>query len=164
MKRDDFGNRMKMYEKMADTRLMPLLPICARIDGRCFSSWTRGLDRPYDSRLSSLMVAVARLLVEETNACMGYTQSDEITLVLYSPSPNSQVFFDGKLQKTVSVLASAATTFFAQKLPEYLPEKTIPQFDCRVWTVPNKDEAANAILWREKDSTKNSIQSAARSV
>lgn len=164
-KNDDFGNRMKEYEgREAQRRFLPLLPICVRIDGKNFSNWTRGFERPYDARLSDTMIGVTRALMEESNAVLGYTQSDEISLILYSDNYKSQVYFDGKIQKLVSVLASMATGYFNVMAKAAFKEQYLDLafFDCRVWAVPNLDEAANAILWREKDATKNSISMAAR--
>lgn len=44
---DALGDRMKMYEGAeAGRRLMPLLSLLARIDGRAFNSFTRGMERP----------------------------------------------------------------------------------------------------------------------
>lgn len=162
---DDMGDRMKLYEQAeAGRRLMPLLPAMARIDGRCFSGLTRGLERPYDVRLSRLMVETTRYLVEESNACTGYTQSDEISLAWLATDFNSQIFFDGKIQKMASVLASMATLCFNRLAPEYLPDAYHNRalFDCRVWNVPSVDEGANVFYWREIDATKNSVAMAAR--
>jgi tRNA(His) 5'-end guanylyltransferase len=159
-KNDEFGNRMKEYEgQEAQRRFLPLLPICVRIDGKNFSNWTRNLERPYDARLSDVMIGVTRALMEESNAVLGYTQSDEISLILYSDRYQSQVYFDGKIQKLVSVLASMATGYFNEFAKAQFKEgyPGLANFDCRAWTVPNQEEAANAILWREKDATKNSI-------
>ena len=41
------------------------------------------------------------LLGEETNACMVYTQSDEITLAWYSTDPKSQIWFAGRYNKKI---------------------------------------------------------------
>jgi tRNA(His) guanylyltransferase len=85
MTTDDLGDRMKDYEMAeAGRRCMPRLPILARIDGRGFSKFTGGLERPYDRRLSDLMVDTVKFLVRETNAVCGYTQSDEISLAWYA--------------------------------------------------------------------------------
>ena len=152
---DDFGDRMKLYEQAeAGRRTLPLLPVCARIDGRSFSSWTRGLARPFDPGLSRAMVETTKTLVEETKARIGYTQSDEISLVFKADRFESELFFDGKIQKLVSVLASLATAHFNALVPELIPTKTgkLAVFDARVWTVPNDEEAANVLLWREKDA------------
>jgi tRNA(His) guanylyltransferase len=170
MIKDPMGDRLKLYEGAeAQRHLMPLLPICLRLDGRSFSRWTKGLDRPYDIRLHNLMVEVTKGLVEETNACVGYTQSDEISLVLYSDDVKSQVYFDGRIQKIASTLSGLASVLFHYHLPAFLPDRQtdlkknrIALFDCRVWNVPNLDEASNTVLWREFDATKNSVSQAAR--
>jgi tRNA(His) guanylyltransferase len=167
---DPMGDRLKLYEGVeAKRHLMPLLPICIRLDGRSFSRWTRGLDRPYDVRLHNLMVEVTKGLVEETNACIGYTQSDEISLLLYSDDTKSQVYFDGRVQKIASTLSGLASVLFHYHLATFLPDRQtdlrkhrIAVFDCRVWNVPNLAEATNTILWREFDATKNSMSQAAR--
>lgn len=160
------GDRMKMYEGMGDKPLNPILPVMVRLDGKAFHSFTRSLERPYDERLSDLMVATTKFLVDQSNAIIGYTQSDEISLVLYSDSVESEIFMGGRDFKLKSLLASYASVYFNSKLAEFLPEKvgTMPVFDCRVWNVPNKVEAVNALVWREQDATRNSVSMAAQSV
>jgi tRNA(His) guanylyltransferase len=160
-----FGDRMKAYERQETSRrLLPLLPVIVRIDGKNFSRFTEGLERPYDPRLSELMVATTRYLVTESNALCGYTQSDEISLLLYSDEIKSQIFFDGKIQKINSVLASMTAAYFNHHKALALPSKReeLANFDSRVWSVPTRVEAANVFLWRERDATKNSISMAAR--
>ncbi len=164
---DDFGDRMKLLEQNeAGRRTLPLLPVCVRLDGKGFSKYTKNMQRPYDERFSNVMMSTTKALVENTNACIGYTQSDEISLILHSETYESQIFFDGKIQKIVSVLASMATAHFNRFVHNYIPAELTPiypgLFDCRVWNVPTKSEAANAILWREQDATKNAISMAAR--
>jgi tRNA(His) 5'-end guanylyltransferase len=143
---------------------MPRLPILARIDGKRFSKFTQGLKRPYDERLSRLMVATAQHLIAESAAVCGYTQSDEISLLFYEDDLKAQVFLDRRIQKLTSILASMTTGFFNAHLGRAIPEKAdaVALFDCRVWAVPTKDEAANMFLWRELDATKNSVSMAAR--
>ena len=164
-KLDELDDRMKMYEGMeCGRKFMSLLPVCVRIDGKSFHNFTKRLERPFDIRFSTLMNIVTEALVKETNAIIGYTQSDEISLIYYSDNSKSQIFFDGKIHKMVSVLSSLATATFNRYLPELIPEKAegVALFDCRAWSVPNLMEAANTILWREFDATKNSISMAAR--
>jgi len=186
---DILGDRMKFYEgQESDRRFMPMLPICCRLDGRSFHNFTEGLQRPYDPYFSSLMIDTTKYLVEKTNACIGYTQSDEISLIFYSDKIESQVFFDGRIQKMTSILASMCSVKFNELLQnihldiiddlgDFNPEhqnwpvnlrawkkkqELSPLFDCRVWTVPNQMEACNVLLWREIDATKNSITMLAR--
>lgn len=163
---DKLGDRMKMYERQTDSRLMPLLPTFARVDGRSFHSFTRGMDRPYDLKMSTAMIQTALNIAKETNACMTYTQSDEITFVWLSTDTRSQIWFDGRHSKMVSQIAALATLYFYRicqiSMPEYADR--LPSFDARVWQVPNRTEAYNVFLWREMDAMKNSISMAARSV
>lgn len=164
----DLSDRMKLYENIgAGQTLLPNLPICVRIDGKAFHSWTRGLARPYDERIQLLFDETTKFLVEETDAAIGYTQSDEITLILYNGAkPDSQVFFDGRQSKLTSVLASMTTAKYNALVPELLPEKKdrLAFFDARVWTVPSEREAVNVLVWRELDAIRNSVQMAAQSV
>lgn len=163
-------NRMKLYEKQeSGRRLMPLLPILARLDGRCFHNFTQSMERPYDIHFSELMQTTTEWLVQETQAKIGYTQSDEITLLFYSNDIKSQVFFDGRIAKLVSTLAAMTTLFFYNKIFTFFDEEDWdnleqiqPTFDCRVWNVPTKAEAVNVFIWREQDATRNSVQIAAQ--
>jgi tRNA(His) 5'-end guanylyltransferase len=163
--KDELGNRMKEYELAeAGHRLMPRLPICARIDGKRFSKFTEGLPRPYDVRLSRLMIDTTKYLVEETVARCGYTQSDEISLVWHDEDAKTQSFLDRRVQKLTSILASMTTAYFNAHLAAAIPERAgaLALFDCRVWAVPTRDEAANVFLWRELDASKNSVSMATR--
>lgn len=65
------GDRMKEYESYETNRkFMPGLPIYARIDGRGFSRFTRGMERPYDIRMSNAMIETTKVLVEHTHATL----------------------------------------------------------------------------------------------
>lgn len=175
MKNDKLGDRMKSYEKMGASldKMMPHLPVISRLDGKAFHSFTKGLERPYDKRLSDLMVATTKFLVQQTNACIGYTQSDEITLIWYANSLSSQIYFDGRRDKMNSVLAAQCSVYFNEALADHIPEKymwngmddtvNLPVFDCRTWCVPTKTEACNVLVWREQDATRNSVQMAGQS-
>jgi len=159
--KDQLGTRMKFYEKMGDSKLMPMLPILARLDGKCFHNFTRDLERPFDQNFVSLMSELTQYLVEETNAKIGYTQSDEITLLWQADNWKSEIFMGGKSSKMISILSAMTSVAFNRLLSRWLPAKQheMPIFDCRVWNVPNKIEAANVFIWREKDAVRNSIQS-----
>lgn len=161
--KDSLGDRMKGYEGTeAKRRCDPLLPICIRIDGHNFSSWTKGLQRPFDARLSHIMQQTTLGLVQEFGACIGYTQSDEISLIIYSGDVNTETIHGGRYQKLVSRSASTATRIFNDLLKYHIPDWPSAEFDSRVWTVPNLEEASNTILWRELDAVKNSKSMAAR--
>lgn len=47
MEKDDFGNRMKEYErKYTNTRIPVSDTLCVRIDGKRFSKFTKGFTKP----------------------------------------------------------------------------------------------------------------------
>ena len=162
------GDRIKFYEKQPlPERFIPGLPIILRIDGKSFHNFCRNLQKPYSVSLMNLFDKTTQFLVNQTGAVIGYTQSDEITLILWADKEDNyktQVYFDGKAQKLVSVICSLATYYFNDKLADEVPSKTGCQalFDCRAFVVPSLWEACNALIWREQDATRNSIQSAAR--
>ena len=164
--KDTLGDRLKAVEQAeAARRADPKRPLVARLDGRAFHTFTRGLKRPFDERLTSLMNLTTIYLIEQTHAVVGYTQSDEITLC-WLPSDNEEVsyLFDGKFQKIASVLAGMASAVFARNLPAYIPEKAdaLPHFDCRVWNVDDTYQVYLNYLWRQNDAIKNSISMAAQ--
>jgi len=166
--RDEFGDRMKSYEAVSTgTRFFKGQPIYARLDGKGFHKFTKGLKRPFDERLHSLMVKVTQRLVDRFGATVGYTQSDEISLVWFvDSSSQSEYPFDGRRQKFESLLAAFATMAFNKELATYLPEKANeePIFDCRAFVVPNLLEAYHEVLWRQLDCGKNAISMAAQSM
>ena len=180
MRFDKLGTRMKSFESVTTgTKLLLPLPLIARIDGRAFHTFTRGMNKPFDLTLVETMQEVCKYLVDETNAKLGYVQSDEISLCWFEPKLAP---FDGKLFKLQSVLASMATSKFICYISDkaiktgwsntkfedvnYIYEKClklIPSFDCRVFQVPNMNELANYFVWREIDAVRNSVSVLAQS-
>lgn len=165
---DDHGDRMKAYEAAADAALDVHLPIYARIDGRSFSRFTREMERPFDGNLSSAMIGATAGLVEKTHARIGYTQSDEISLVFLAENPESDILFGGRIQKMASVLAGLTTALFMQRVMTDAAfdgyRDRLPHFDCRVCQLPSKTEGANMFMWRWKDARKNAISMSAQAV
>lgn len=162
------GDRMKLYEQPSTSRqAFKGQPLVCRLDGKNFHTFTKGLKRPYDERLTNLMVAVTKSLVDAFGATVGYTQSDEITLVWYTPADSQVDYpFSGRFQKLDSLLAGFASAKFTKWLGTYLPEKDdwTPYFDCRSFVVPSLQEAYHVVLWRQLDATKNAISMAAQSM
>lgn len=163
-KRDDFGDRMKTYERLSESQLIPNLPIVVRLDGKSFSKYTSRLERPYDLKLIELMQNTCKHLMKIShNIKVAYQQSDEITLIISNDYDNP-VEYSGRVQKLCSILAAECSVYFATHA--YILENALhdhPVFDCRIFNVPDWVEASNAVLWREQDATKNSIQLAGQS-
>jgi tRNA(His) 5'-end guanylyltransferase len=100
------------------------------------------------------------------NAVFGYTQSDEISILLRDwPDLNTQQWFGGVVQKIVSVSASAAAAYFNRYIRTNhqtiymveLPRDAVAMFDSRVFQLP-KEEVVNYFLWRQQDASRNSVQ------
>lgn len=159
-KYDDLGDRMKKYERIANSQmLIPTLPLYARIDGRHFSKFTKGFGYPYPElgdkcgyEMTSAMRFTAEALCKEFSCSLVETHSDEISLgwVEVEKAP-----FNGEYFKLVSNLASYATSVFFHKIHSIIPDKLergqYPSFDCRVFQVPNMAELANLFVWRQND-------------
>lgn len=164
---DALGDRMKGYERVETARTLDKeQPIVVRIDGRSFSKFTRGFSRPFDADMSRCMIETTKTLVDKTHARVGYTQSDEITL-LFFPEDYQELLFGGKVQKLSSVLAGLATAAFNLEIRDYFSEdvcRRLPHFDARVFNVPNMGEALNNLLWRIQDAKKNAVSMACTSV
>jgi len=165
MKKDEFGDRMKFFERVYTDRSISIdVPLCVRIDGKGFSKFTKGFAKPFDQALTRSMVDTTKQLLKETNADIGYTQSDEITMLWFKRSEKqNEHIFGGKVSKINSILASMAAAnfnyFIAQYAPSIYAGKGLAYFDCRSWAVPNDIEASNVLLWRIQDARKNSISS-----
>lgn len=112
---DDLGTRMKeFYEQIPKTKLMRRTPVAIRIDGKAFHTFTRGFRKPFDHILIKTMQETTKYLCENIQGCvLGYTQSDEITLILVDYQKlTSSAWFDYEVQKLCSISASMATMAF----------------------------------------------------
>jgi len=161
MKFTSLGDRMKDYESVPRTRLVRRTPVLARLDGRAFHTFTRGLKRPYDADFHACMWAAAAALCDEIAECrFAYVQSDEITLLIVDYEElDTQAWFHHEVQKTCSVAASVCTVaFYAEHLRRFPDRKVrnLPTFDARFWNIP-KEEVANALIWRQQDASRNSL-------
>jgi tRNA(His) 5'-end guanylyltransferase len=172
------------YESRARFYLPRRTYTLVRVDGKTFHSYTRGLERPFDSGLMADMDGTARTLCENVSGCaFAYVQSDEISLLLTDfGAASTEAWFDGNVQKIASITASLATAAFNRarlerriREAEYLrpgrglePEDLLAapeaNFDARVFTIPDPVEVENYFLWRQQDATRNSIFMAAQAV
>lgn len=174
---DSLGDRMKeFYERRAQTFLLRRAYTMIRVDGKAFHTYTRGLDVPFDHDFMEDMNKTALALCEEIQgAQFAYVQSDEISILLTDFKRfGTDAWFDGSVQKMVSISASIATEAFnfARLMTAYRNSDgdfkpwnlKRAHFDSRVWQIPDPVEVANYFIWRQQDATRNSIQSAARAV
>ena len=184
MTRDSLGDRMKTYEAVSKNFLMRRCPVIIRIDGKAFHTFTRGFHKPFDDILSTAMGETMKYLCKNIQGCvLGYTQSDEISLLLVDYQKlDSDAWFGNSVQKIVSVAASMATMAFNRAFSDlfwvYVSEMSTDNqyfvslekahergamFDARCFNL-TKDEVCNYFLWRQNDAVRNSIESAAQSL
>jgi len=185
---DELGNRMKkFYEEIPKTRLMRRTPVIIRLDGKAFHTFTRGFKTPFDGVLNQSMRDTMEYLCKNIQGCvLGYTQSDEITLVLCDyQTLDTSAWFDYEIQKLCSVSASMATLAFNKALIRninlYVTYEAIHKednddkylltlkhainkgamFDSRCFNIP-KEEVANLLYWRQSDCMRNSVSMVGR--
>lgn len=120
MKYNEFDKRMKKYEFVSRNYLTTRMPVIIRIDGKAFHTFTKGMKKPFDDILSETMQLTMKYLCENIQGCvLGYTQSDEITLVLVDyKNIDTSAWFDYNIQKCASVAASMATLAFNRSFVE----------------------------------------------
>jgi tRNA(His) guanylyltransferase len=185
MKKDDLGNRMKeRYEDRTRFFLPRRTYTILRLDGKAFHSLTKGFERPFDKDLMAMMDRTAITLCEQIQgAALAYTQSDEISLILTDfTTPQTEAWMNSNIQKIVSISASIATMAFNKQmltkgLDDYMTHQFTKgkyynksgeikdaMFDSRVFTIPDRTEVINYLIWRQQDAVRNSIQAAAQSV
>lgn len=163
--KDALGDRMKSSYENRTRILLPrrTYSVC-RLDGKSFHSYCRGLDRPFDQGLMDDMDATAIALCEEIQgAAFAFVQSDEISVLMTDfAKDDTEAWFDGNIQKIVSVAASLAAAHF--NILRFGTEKkhSFPVFDSRVFTIPDPVEVENYFVWRQQDATRNSVLMAAQ--
>ena len=125
MDTSDFAKRMKEYEDARKDYLTKRVPVMIRIDGKAFHTFTRGLARPFDGILIEAMQRTMKYLCENISGCvLGYTQSDEITLLLIDYKSMSQGAWFGYVKRKVETIsASMATMAFNNFYTDILKER-----------------------------------------
>jgi tRNA(His) 5'-end guanylyltransferase len=177
--KDSLGDRMKeFYENRSKTYLTRRTPVIIRLDGKAFHSFTKGFKRPYDEVFHEAMNNTMKYLCANIQGCkLGYTQSDEITLLLTDYTTlTTDAWFGYGVQKMCSIAASMATLMFNKYFRDAINKKftgTIEDFDhfkalsmardkgamfdARCFNIP-QEEVANCFIWRQQDATRNAIQ------
>lgn len=169
------AKRMKKYEAVPKNTLMRRTPVIIRVGGRAFHTFTKGFQKPFDDVLMRVMQDTMKYLCENIQGCVfGYTQSDEITLILIDYKKlNSEAWFDYEAQKMCSIVASMATMAFNrlfmyeyEEFNRWIYEGSPTDedkrlndvyynamckgamFDARAFNLP-KEEVTNNIYWRQ---------------
>jgi tRNA(His) 5'-end guanylyltransferase len=178
MKNDSLGDRIKRYESISENYFLPKIPIVIRVDGKCFSQFTKGCQRPFDQTLITCMFESAKEVAKQMQGCKAlYAQSDEVTFVLTDDATiDTQQWFGGRQNKIESVTAAMMTAYFnknwySNSLKQLDPLNSVSTvnnvinnigksnpaiFDARAFQCP-KEDVANVFLWRVKDWERNSL-------
>jgi len=171
---DVIGDRMKKYEEDigSSSILKANKPFLVRLDGHRFSKFTSGFKKPYDDRIFKAMLYTTKDLIEEFQPIMGYTQSDEITLVFPALTTEQieageALKFNGRIQKLVSLMSGYCSVRFAFNLcaqafhpdtEKQLVDKVHKAyFDARVFHLPSNEEILTNIMWRISDVKRNGV-------
>jgi tRNA(His) guanylyltransferase len=148
--------------------LLRRTPAAIRIDGKAFHTFTKHFDRPFDNAfMKSMNMTMLTLCMNIQGCVLGYTQSDEITLILVDyKNLNSQAWFNYEVQKMCSISASIATESFNTYLKMFKESNklkyifTVPgaaNFDSRCFNIP-REEVTNLLYWRQVDAIRNSTE------
>ena len=184
------ADRMLYYRAKPEQRIPKNSYVLIMLDGKNFSQKVKKKFKlPYDDTFIRLMNETAAYVCSKVQgAKFAYTQSDEISIFLTdADSPKSTLFFDGRIVKMLSVIATEATSYFNREIDKYVVRNKYPQwdgngeytepqdrvisildreplyqFDCKVWTVPTLTEVWNWFLYRSRDCSRNSRQQAAQ--
>ena len=162
------SNRMKNYEHLSDSKLLPKTPVILRIDGKSFHTFTKEMQRPWDERLAKSMWEAAIYTCKRImGAQLAYTQSDECNIFISDWESNrTQAWFEYRLQKLCSISAGLYTAAFLRAFCHHhskdpMELRELPIFDARAFNLP-KHEVANYFIWRQQDACRNSLQMLAR--
>lgn len=151
MKFDDLDLKMRAYETAHDFCVIPEVYMVARIDGRNFTRLTKEVhdfEAPYDIRFRDYMIATCEHLMNcGFRVVYGYTQSDEISLLLHRDE-NS---FGRKTRKLNSILSGEASAKFSILLGD------VACFDSRISELPNPKAVVDYFRWRNEDAHRNAL-------
>eukprot|EP00933_Yihiella_yeosuensis_P008534 TRINITY_DN114032_c0_g1_i1.p1 TRINITY_DN114032_c0_g1~~TRINITY_DN114032_c0_g1_i1.p1 ORF type:complete len:359 (-),score=54.36 TRINITY_DN114032_c0_g1_i1:167-1243(-) len=149
--------------------------ISLRLDGTGFSKVVKRLRRHgvleshgFSTDFATIMQSVCQHLLDEFHAKIGYTQSDEITLIIAPASvirgEQQPHLRSGRVIKLCSVAAASATAFFNMKIAKLCLDKglepgdyILSHFDCRLGHFSSWEEARAILLWRAYDCSVNGV-------
>lgn len=151
MKFDDLDKKMRVFETAQDVCVLPGIYIVVRLDGRGFTKLTKEIaqfEAPFDLRFRDLMVETTKQLMDSGfKVIYGYTQSDEISLLL-ALDENT---FARKERKINTVLAGIASAKFSLLLGD------LGTFDSRICQLPNAALVVDYFRWRNEDASRNAL-------
>ena len=147
------GDRMKLYENSFKVRFPDRLPVILRLDGKAFHTITKKCEKPFDMKVIEIFNLLSSYLVENIQgAVFAYTQSDEISILLYPwKKQESQAWFDNEMNKINSISAAMASAIGTQLWCDNFSISSLfpVLFDARSFVLP-ESEVVNYFIWRQK--------------
>ena len=151
MKSDEMNLKMHVFETVHDHCVLPEMFMVARLDGRNFTRLTKethDFEVPFDRRFHDYMIETTQHLMNcGCQVVFGYTQSDEISLLLHL----AESAFGRRVRKLNSVLAGEASAKFSLLLGD------LASLDCRIRELPNEDLVVDYFRWRNEDAHRNAL-------
>lgn len=159
---DNLGSKYKFEEKKYVEYVDKTKWTVLRVDGRAFHTFTKKYNKPIDERIMNAMVSATKDWIKEFNGLIGYTQSDESTVILprYEKDSLSELPYGGRVSKLVSLSASYFTLMFNKYMGD---SQWKAMFDCRIFQVDSEDDVVGVLRWRQLDGYRNGITSLAAS-
>ncbi|MBQ3414843.1 MAG: tRNA(His) guanylyltransferase Thg1 family protein [Clostridia bacterium] len=179
MKFNNLEDKCQYYRGLTDYKVCGNNNILVMLDGKNFSTLIKNnFKKPFDDEFINMMNRTAQFLCNNVQGVkFAYVQSDEISLLITDyDTPETDTPFGGRICKLQSILASLATSEFNRwftiwnlnkcydnvNVGEFISKMKMAQFDCKVWTVPNQNDAYAWFLYRQLDCIKNSKQQTAQ--
>jgi len=145
------AGRLRDIEAVEQRVRLPGTSAVVRLDGRGFSRLTKEtatLDRPFDVGFRDAMIGTASHLFEcGFRVEFGYTQSDEISILLHVDDDA----FGGRIDKALSVLAGEASAALSLRLGMHAV------FDARLLQLAREEDVVDYFVWRSLDAHRNAL-------
>uniref|UniRef100_A0A7S4KI77 tRNAHis guanylyltransferase catalytic domain-containing protein n=1 Tax=Paramoeba aestuarina TaxID=180227 RepID=A0A7S4KI77_9EUKA len=168
----ELGDALRIAEKYSTGNVPGNKFISLRLDGHGFSKMVQRLRKAeafcsgYSPDFGRIMQECCVSLMDQFSCSFGYTQSDEITVVI----PATRVIrgeqqphaFNGRVLKLCTLAASTVATLFNYRVAELteLSPSLLARFDCRLGIYDTFEEALSLVLWRAYDCGINGIADA----
>ncbi len=163
---DMLGDKFKRKEKEFVHVLNPNKYTIVRVDGNCFSTFTKSFQKPCDPVLTEAMVHASGEWLKKFNGVCVYTQSDEATLIINKipAESRSALPFNGVAGKIMTLSSSLFSSMFNEHLAAQGAKKQPAIFDARVFQVDTDEDVMEVIRWRQLDCFRNGVSALARSL
>jgi tRNA(His) 5'-end guanylyltransferase len=163
---DMLGDKFKCKEKEFVHVLNPNKYTIVRVDGNCFSTFTKSFQKPCDPVLTESMVYACGEWLKKFNGVCVYTQSDEATLIIdkIPAESRSALPFNGVAGKIMTLSSSLFSSMFNEHLAAQGVKKPPAIFDARVFQVDTDVDVMEVIRWRQLDCFRNGVSALARSL